>query len=137
MFKILQNNSRRMIEKKNRIRVVNDIEANEFHPPPGWIKSHSCIFYTKKKIPACNGRIFSRARYTCEVCNSSNVFRSQRLELHHLQTLKDTKGSLVCMLQTVLFSQFAHYIYFYTIVFTDCTKSSNCIKDKRREKKCA
>lgn len=28
------------------------------------------------------------------------------------------------------------YIYFYTIVFTDRTKSSNCIKDKRREKKC-
>lgn len=35
MFKIIQNDSRRMIEKKNRIRVVNDIEANEFHPPPG------------------------------------------------------------------------------------------------------
>lgn len=35
MFKILQNDSRRMIEKKNRIRVVSDIEANEFHPPPG------------------------------------------------------------------------------------------------------
>lgn len=50
MFKILQNNSRRMIEKKNRIRVVNDLEAIEFHPPPGWIKSHSCVYYTRKKI---------------------------------------------------------------------------------------
>lgn len=136
MFKILQNDSRRMIEKKES-NPSRQWHRSKWISSPTWVnkKSFMCISY-EKKIPACNGRIFSRARYTCEVCNSSNVFRSQRLELHHLQTLKDTKGSLVCMLQTVLFSQFAHYIYFYTIVFTDCTKSSNCIKDKRREKKC-
>lgn len=136
MFKIIQNDSRRMIEKKES-NPSRQWHRSKWIPSPTWVnkKSFMYILY-KKKIPACNGRIFSSSRYTCEVCNSSNVFRSQRLELHHLQTLKDTKGSLVCMLQTVLFSQFAHYIYFYTIVFTDCTKSSNCIKDKRREKKC-